>query len=303
MTYAKYAPRVNVHPDRYGSTKTLGPNLWAVLHSSEGGESTSAAEGLASYMTRPGDRPNGSGGVYGSSYQVVFDTDQVIPCVPYDVVSYSAGGANAQGVHGCFPGRAGQTRAQWLDPVSRAMIRQAAAWLLDVEVSLLIPTTRITAVQMRAGQRGYCDHATVTLAFGKTDHTDVGPNFPWDVLLADIAELRQPAPTPTPTPTGKQTDMIILNLNPGTDWWVSMQLAGDELTHLVNGNHVAVMVRGGVPQVSLGTPTTSGEVELAGVLQSVGTTNASPFAATRPDGSANPSFNQKLHDAWVAAAV
>lgn len=203
VTYGKYAQRVYVHPDRFGSAKTLGPNLWDILHTSEGSEGTSSAENLARYMGNPGDRTTSTGSRYGSSYHVVFDTDQIIPAVPYNVVAFSAAGANSQGVHGCFPGVARQTRTEWLDPVSRAMIRQAAAWLLDIEAQLAIPPVRITPAQMRANQRGLGDHLTVTQAFQRTTHTDVGPHFPWDVLYADIQALRgtPPVPPTPPTPT------------------------------------------------------------------------------------------------------
>jgi len=192
--FATYTDRVPVHPDRYGVVKTV-PNLWAILHTSEGAESGTAAENLAAYMTRPGDRPNGSGGVYGSSYHAVFDTDQVIPAVPYHTVAYSAGGANAQGIHGCFPGKAGQTRAQWLDPVSRAMIRQCAAWLCDIQTEFGIPVrVKMSPAQMVAHQKGLGDHYTATLAFRKSTHTDVGDGFPWDVLADDITNLLTPPP-------------------------------------------------------------------------------------------------------------
>jgi hypothetical protein len=74
-----------------------------------------------------------------------------------------------------------------------------------------------------------------------------------------------------------------------------MLLDGDELTHLINGHHVAVLTRGGTARVTLGTPEVSGETELLGIIQSVGTTNNSPFSAGKP------SFNQALDDAWNAA--
>lgn len=200
MTTATYAPRVYVHPDRYGVRKTK-PNLWAVLHTSEGSEGHNSAEALAGYLGQPGDRPNGRGGYYGSSYHTIFDTTQVIPAVPYDTVAYSAGGGNAHGIHGCFPGKAGQTREQWLDPVSRAMIRHAAAWLVDLEEEFGIPVgIKMSVAEMQQYRSGLADHHTVSLAFRKSTHTDVGPGFPWDVLAADIAAIRNPLPPPTIPP-------------------------------------------------------------------------------------------------------
>jgi hypothetical protein len=38
----------------------------------------------------------------------------------------------------------------------------------------------------------------VSLAFKKSTHTDVGPNFPWDILFNDINELLAPKPDPVP---------------------------------------------------------------------------------------------------------
>lgn len=134
---------------------------------------------------------------------------------------------------------------------------------------------------------------------GNSPYASGGASWNMGAFRRDVDALN---PDPTPPPTGKENDMIIIDLNPGTDWWVSMMLAGDELTHLVNGHHVAVMERGGVPRVPLGTPVTSAETELEGILLSVTTTNDSPFGPTRPDGSANPSFNQHLHGLWLSAA-
>lgn len=194
MTFGTYAPRAPVHPDRYGVEKTKGPNLWLVLHTSEGGESTGSPEQLISFMQQPGDR-DGPSGPYGASYQCVTDTDCLRPAVSNDVVSYSAGGGNAQGVHLCFPGKAGQTREQWLDDNSRAMIRRAAEWCVDQGLAENIPMTRISVSDVKTKQvRGICDHYDISRAFKLSDHTDVGAGFPWDILFADIAKLTAPQP-------------------------------------------------------------------------------------------------------------
>ena len=131
------------------------------------------------------------------------------------------------------------------------------------------------------------------------------PNEPWHIQCVEMrgfqtwVDAGRPDPKPfalpgtdvPPPTTGKQTvDMILVDLNPGTDWWVSMLLVGTELSHNTNGHTVAVLKRGSVPSV------TTNETELLGMLRDVSTTNASPFAPGMP------AFNQALHDAWVAAA-
>jgi hypothetical protein len=203
---AKYAPRVKVHPDRYGVART-DPILWAVLHTSEGAELTGSAEALGTFLGTPGDRQSSGGGRYGASYHVIGDTDQVIPAVPYGTVAYSAGGGNAHGIHFVFPGKAGQTRDQWLDQNSSEMIWQCARWLIDVSRELLIPLVRIHPADLQAKRRGVCDHLAVSEAFNKSDHWDVGPHFPWDVLFGRV-ELLLEALTPTaPPPTEDDNHM------------------------------------------------------------------------------------------------
>ena len=224
MSYATYGSRTPVHATRHGPMKTT-VNKWVVLHTSEGGETTGSAEALSIFMTQPATKNNLA------SYNAVFDTDKVIPAVSYHVVPYAAGGGNAQGIHGCFPGRANQTRDQWLDDNSFAMIEQAALWILDVCQEFDIPPRRITWQQVKAGEKGICDHYDITQAFHKSTHTDVGIGFPWDVLFDEIdlalyppqppTEPDQPTTPTTPIDPDKDNDMIGLDLGtPGTDtWW------------------------------------------------------------------------------------
>jgi hypothetical protein len=217
-----YAPRVTVHPDRYGADRSRQVPMvkWLILHTSEqsGAEDVNDAEDLARFMTTAGDRPSSSGGFYGASYHAVSDTDRVLPCTEDHLVAFAAGGANRYGLHLCLPVRirarsttdpdANVSRAEWLDAGSRPYIRQAAEWIVDKALLYRIPLVRITPQQMAAGALGYCDHHTASLAFRKSDHTDVGAHFPWDVLAADIASIIEPPKPPDPPPVPDQeTDM------------------------------------------------------------------------------------------------
>lgn len=185
-----YGPRVNVHPDRYGAVKNV-ENRLIVLHTSEGGETTGSAEALGRFMEQPGDRI-GINGPYGASYQAVFDTDRVLPATRDNIVAFAAAGANHDGVHGCFPGKAAQTRAQWLDANSHAMMRQCRDWMRDKSLEHKIPLVRLTDDEIHAGRRGYCDHWAVSRVYKQSTHTDLGSGFPWDVL----ADLLSQDPTP-----------------------------------------------------------------------------------------------------------
>lgn len=192
MVLANMKPRVVVHPDRMGGVKPHGANRLFVLHTSEGGEGDGSAENLCALFARPGEKPSPSrpGSFYGASYQYALDTDGVFPVVREDVVSYSAPPANGFGIHICFPGKARQTREEWLDFTSRRYIRRCAELLIDRSPELDIPLVRVSSAQVVAGAHGVCEHFTITNAYHKTDHTDVGVNFPWDVLFADITQLQ-----------------------------------------------------------------------------------------------------------------
>lgn len=197
------AERVHAHRERHGGRKRRR-NTLIVLHTTEGGEGANAAEALASACTRPGDRPKEDGsGMFGSSYHWVVDTDRVIPIVPEDVVAFSARGANDDGIHIVFPGRASQSRQAWLDPVSSAYIDECALLMVDINRRTGIPLVPLDVRQVQARHSGYIDHGIVSDAFGLTDHTDVGDGFPWDVLAQRIAAMAGDADRDEPGVPGR----------------------------------------------------------------------------------------------------
>ncbi|MDV7244470.1 MULTISPECIES: peptidoglycan DD-metalloendopeptidase family protein [Rhodococcus] len=101
-------------------------------------------------------------------------------------VPWAAGSpANERGLHLCFKGRASQTRAEWL--AQGRQLDAGARVLRDWHDRYGIPLVKLSGAQMRAGQKGVGGHADTVDAWHSTDHTDPGPGFPWDVLLAKAA--------------------------------------------------------------------------------------------------------------------
>lgn len=101
-------------------------------------------------------------------------------------VPWAAGSpANERGLHLCFKGRASQTRAEWL--AQGRQLDAGARVLRDWRDRYGIPLVKLTGAQMRAGQKGVGGHVDTVDAWHSTDHTDPGPGFPWDVLLAKAA--------------------------------------------------------------------------------------------------------------------
>ncbi len=101
-------------------------------------------------------------------------------------VPWAAGSpANERGLHLCFKGRASQSRAEWL--AQGRQLDAGARVLRDWRDRYGIPLVKLSGAQMRAGQKGVGGHVDTVDAWHSTDHTDPGPGFPWDVLLAKAA--------------------------------------------------------------------------------------------------------------------
>lgn len=191
-----------LHPERYSRTGVLLRKLGVVVHDAESGDG--AAQTLIRLLQTPGDRQlldkNGkpTGRMYGAGYTAVTTGNpfEYVLMADPSMGPYAAPPRNKDWKHVCMPGVAAQTREQWLDPLSRNHISGVAKFIYDAHIEDGIPLLRIKANELLAGDRGYCGHGDVTLAWGDSTHTDPGPNFPWDVLAADIQSLFPAPPTP-----------------------------------------------------------------------------------------------------------
>lgn len=189
------AGQFKLHAERGGSSGRT-PKLGVVVHDSEGSENS---EQLIRFCAAPGDRDNGRGGKYGGGYNAVATEDGFY----YEVAGgdrspYHAPPLNSVAWSICIPGRASRTRDQWLTGNSRQYIRGVARFIVDkwqvdgrrwplvmAEPELL----HRAAGTPPTGPFGLTQHRHVSQTWHQTDHTDPGPNFPDDVLLADIKEL------------------------------------------------------------------------------------------------------------------
>lgn len=170
-----------VPPRSFSKGRPLGPPRWVILHYTAGHEGPNAAEDGAAYDGRRTD---------GTSAHFHVDSNSAVQCVDTNDRAHTAlYHGNAWGIHIEIAGTR-QTREQWLDAVSRPTIRKAAevtAWALQAHGLPLkqLPTNGLA----NPAARGIADHNACTVSFpddGGT-HTDVGPGFPWDIFLADVA--------------------------------------------------------------------------------------------------------------------
>lgn len=200
-----------LNSERYTTTGVLLRKLGVVIHDSESGDGSSAS--LVRALQSPGDRVlAGTTRRYGSGYHAVTDGNGgYIEVADANAGPYAVPPLNKTWWHICMPGRASQTWDEWLDQLSRNHIRGVARFIVDKAAADGFPFHHLNSFNLLAGDRGYCSHASVSSAWGQSNHTDPGPNFPWPVLADDIEALTAPAPAPTPNqpapPTLEDDDM------------------------------------------------------------------------------------------------
>lgn len=160
-----------------------GPVDLLVLHTNEGPEGPTSAEGLAAYLQHA---PSGAG------YNVTGDENSAVRCAQDSETVWGAGGVNSRAWHYCVTGWSAQSAAQWDDASSRAALVLAASLLREAAQLLGVPMVRIT--DPRPGNRGICGHDDVSRYYPASGgHTDPGDGFPWDRFVAMVAN---PGPTP-----------------------------------------------------------------------------------------------------------
>lgn len=202
---------IQVAPNRYSLSGVTLRKKGVVVHTTETGEDR--LEVLLAAQQTPGTKistgPTGSIYAYGSAYHAFANgagAGSYVQVLPAAAGPYSAPPLNKDWWHISIPGRAAQSRAEWLDGWSRAQIRGVARFIADKHQADGFPLDRLTVAQLRAGARGICGHVDVTYAWRQTDHTDPGPSFPWDVLLDDVHHLLHPDPEENDTMNIFQVD-------------------------------------------------------------------------------------------------
>lgn len=135
-------------------------------------DNTAGASGEAGYATRRED---------GTSAHFYVDDGTVIQALPIGHVAYGAlYHGNEISVQYELCGRSNQ--------ISDATMRRAAFQVARDCKRYGIPIRKLTAGQIRAGERGICGHIDITAAFPEDggDHSDPGANFPWAKFLSYV---------------------------------------------------------------------------------------------------------------------
>lgn len=183
MQSAEYPDLQFIPPRAYGRGRDGYSVQYLVIHHTAGTERNTSAEDGAAYDQRRLD---------GTSTHYFVDPDSVVQCVyTWDRANACYRYGNRLGIQYELCGTL-QTRAQWLDAASDAILTNAARQAARDCAKYNLPARKIGPVEMKAGARGICGHADVTLAYQLGDHTDPGPGFPWDVFLARVQQFLYP---------------------------------------------------------------------------------------------------------------
>jgi peptidoglycan hydrolase-like protein with peptidoglycan-binding domain len=155
-------------------SRSIGPQpkRLIVLHSIEAPEASTLAENTAAWFAgQRGAPPN-------TSAHYCVDDDSIVCCVRPELIAWHAPGANQYGIGIEHAGYARQSRAEWQDTFSTRMLglsAQLTAWLCK---RFAIPVVELGPRELVAEKSGITTHAAVTKAWGKSTHTDPGPDFP-----------------------------------------------------------------------------------------------------------------------------
>lgn len=158
-------------PRNYGGNKTT--KKWIVIHNTS---NDAPAVNEASYAKRRTDSVS-------SHYYV--DDERIIQSLNTDYRAFHVGSStgNSGGIAYEITGVNGKSRSWWLANVRWDLL--AAQIRKDCAAHSITP--RLLSVQdIKDGKTGIMTHDQARQAWGGTTHTDPGPNFPMDHLLAQV---------------------------------------------------------------------------------------------------------------------
>lgn len=148
----------------------------------------------------------------------------VVDVVDTDYSSWSVLSANPRSINLCFAGSsAAWSRDQWLKQ-SRAI--DVAAYIAVQDCKKYGINTRVIPPPYTTRLPGISDHAYVTKVLGDGTHTDVGPNFPWDVFAAAVQKYTETPTSPTTPVTRSPKDLTDRQLL--EDIWTQLRGPGGE---------------------------------------------------------------------------
>lgn len=97
----------------------------------------------------------------------------------------------------------GWSRNTWLNSVNWTALGSALAWVCG-QFGIAVRRATVGEMQANPKVKAFYSHDDMRRAWGGTDHTDPGPNFPWDRLFEAVLN----AGSPPPTTAGDKIDLL-----------------------------------------------------------------------------------------------
>jgi N-acetyl-anhydromuramyl-L-alanine amidase AmpD len=137
----------------------------------------------------------------GTSGHAYVDADSLTQALDTDRKAGHAGSAygNENAIAVEITGLNSWTRERWLSSVAWDELARWLAYIIRNDPDYAgFQVRRATVAEMIANPRvqAFYGHDDMRRAWGGTDHTDPGPNFPWDRLLMAVAQALHPAARP-----------------------------------------------------------------------------------------------------------
>lgn len=154
-----------------------------------------------------------------TSAHYVRDPLETIQCVGDHTVAYHCGyNQDSIGYELCDP-QAGPG-ARWSDKNHTMMLAGAAKDVARLCLAYGIPVAKVSVADLKAGKRGICGHADMSLAFRRSTHTDPGAAFPWSTFIglvkSEVKKLQggmvPPAEKPQPDTSRAKAREIVARI-------------------------------------------------------------------------------------------
>ena len=136
------------------------------------------------------------------SYHYTVDDKELVGSVNTDRASWSVLDANPYTINLCFAGsRAAMSREEWLTKYGNAIDLAAQVAVRDCrQYGIKIQVLARDYAKIKQRTPGIFDHSGITHGLGIGDHSDVGPNFPWDVFTERVRFWAEGGTVPAPAP-------------------------------------------------------------------------------------------------------
>ena len=192
MTDYPQVPSPNYRPGR------IKPVRLVVLHTAETPCEPGRAMGIARYLARPD--------VQASAHYCV-DPTATVQGVQESDTAWAAPGANADGIQIEQAAYAAFGPADWADAAPQQMMTgQLVPLVAGICQRWDIPAVALDTAGVLSGAAGITTHVAVSEAYGLSDHWDCGPDYPLDVVVAQVAALLHPTPPTPPQPPQPLTE-------------------------------------------------------------------------------------------------